>query len=260
MMTVVHKSMVKFNNLDIESAEINNYLKQKLKLRQIYQEILAQKIIAETASAKKISVSDAEIETEANKIRAYLRLEKAADTLAWLKDNLLDPDEWEIGIKNDLLRRKLAQHLFDSQTEAYFAQNRLNYDRFILYQLVVPYEKLAQELFYQIEEEEISFYQASHLYDIDSKRRYVCGYEGEVHRWEYHPDITAVIFKTPVIVGELIGPVKSKQGYHLFKIENYLPAQLTSEVRQEIVNELFEEWLNGELNYLIHNEQVPSSI
>ena len=85
----------------------------------------------------------------------------------------------------------------------------------------------------------------------------MCGYEGEVHRWQYPPQVTAAIFKTPISVGELIGPVKTELGFHLFRIENYLPAQLTPETRQEIIDSLFEEWLNNELNYLLHNEQMP---
>lgn len=250
--------MVKFNNIEIASDEINVYLQQEFKLGQICSEILHQKIISEAASSRNISVSEAEIEAEANKIRSSLRLEKAADTLAWLKDNLLDPEQWEIAINNHLMRQKLAQHLFDSKVEAHFAQNRLDFDRFVLYQLVVPYEKLAQELFYQIEEEEISFYQAAHLYDIDRQRRNVCGFEGEVHRWNYPPDIAAIIFKTPVMIGELIHPIKSNQGYHLFKIEDYLPAQLTPKIRQEIIDRLFGQWLNSELSYLIHNQLAPS--
>ena len=251
--------MVKFNNLNIDNSEINDYLKQKLKLKQTCNEILYQRIIVEAASSRNITVTDKEIEAEANKVRCSLRLEKASDTLAWLSDNFLDPDGWEIAITNLLLSQKLASHLFSAQVEPYFAQNKLDFDRFILYQLVVPYEKLAQELFYQIEEEEISFYQAAHLYDIDRKRRYVCGYEGEVHRWNYHPDITAAIFKTPVVIGELIGPLKSESGYHLFKIEDYMPAQLTTEIKQEIIDELFMGWLNSELNYLVHSEKVPLS-
>jgi parvulin-like peptidyl-prolyl isomerase len=251
--------MVRFNNVEIATAKIDAYLQQEFKLQEICSEILHQKIIAEASSARNISVPEEEIEAEANKIRSTLRLEKASDTLAWLKDNLLDPEQWEISINNRLLRQKLAQNLFDSKIESYFAQNRLDYDRFVLYQLVVPYEKLAQELFYQIEEEEISFYQAAHLYDVDRQRRYVCGYEGEVHRWDYPPDIAAVIFTTPVVVGEIIHPIKSKQGYHLFKIEDYLPAELTPKIRQEIIDKLFEQWLNSELNYLVHNEAMPST-
>ena len=253
------KTMVKLNNLNIDNSEINDYLKQKLKLKGICNEVLYQRIIAEATSSRDITVTDTEIEAEANKTRCSLRLEKASDTLAWLSDNFLNPDGWETAIRNHLLSQKLAEHLFEAEVEPYFAQNKLNFDRFILYQLVVPYEKLAQELFYQVEEEEISFYQAVHLYDIDRQRRYVCGYEGEVHRWNYHPDLTAAIFKSPIIIGELIGPIKSEQGYHLFKIEDYMPAQLTTEIRQEILDELFMRWLNSELNYLVHSEKLPLS-
>jgi len=251
--------MVEFESVEIDAFEIEEHLKQELKLKQICCDILHQKIIAEAASSRDIVVTDEEIEAEANQIRCSLRLEKASDTLAWLKDNLLDSDQWEIAINKHLVAKKLAEHLFYDKVESYFAQNRLKFDRFVLYQLVVPYAKLAQELFYQIEEEEISFYQAAHLYDIDEQRRYVCGYEGKVDRWQYSPEIAAAVFKTPVTIGEIIGPIRSEQGYHLFRIENYLPAQLTAKIRQEILDQIFKEWLHGELNYMIHNDRVPSS-
>ncbi|MEM8719927.1 MAG: peptidylprolyl isomerase [Cyanobacteria bacterium P01_G01_bin.39] len=247
--------MVKIKSVEIETNEIEEYLKQELKLKEICHDILHQKIIAEAASSRNIVATEQEIESEANQVRCSLRLEKAADTLAWLDDNFLDPDTWEVAIRHHILADKLAKALFDDKVEQYFAQNRLNFDQFVLYQLVVPYEKLAQELFYQIEEEEISFYQAAHLYDIDEQRRYVCGYEGKVHRWDYHPDIAAVIFKTPIAIGEVMGPVKSQKGYHLFKIEDYLPAQLTPKIRQEIIDRIFKQWLNSELNYLIHSDR-----
>ena len=244
--------MVNFKSVEIKTAEIEEYLRQEIKLKEICSRILQRKIIAEAAAARDIAIADEEIEAEANKIRCSLHLEKAADTLTWLQDNLLDPDRWEISINQKLLAQKLAKKMFDPKVEAYFAQNRLNYDRFVLYQLVIPYQKLAQELFYQIEEEEISFYQAAHLYDVDEERRYVCGYEGKVHRWNYPPDIAAAIFKTPIAVGEVIGPIKSDLGYHLFKIEDYLPAQLTPQIRQEIIDRMFAQWLNSELNHFIY--------
>ncbi|MEL6439035.1 MAG: peptidylprolyl isomerase [Cyanobacteria bacterium J06621_8] len=259
MNMLIDVPMIKYKNVTIEAAEIEEHLKQQLKLKQICDDILQRRIIAKAAAVRNIMVSEQEIEAEANKIRCSLRLEKAADTLAWLDNHFLDPDSWEVGIKQNLLASKLALALFEPQVEQFFAQNRLNFEQFMVYQLVVPYEKLAQELFYQIEEEEISFYQAVHLYDIDEQRRYVCGYEGKVHRWDYPPDIAAAIFKTPIITGEVMGPIKSPQGYHLFKIEDYSPAQLTPEVRQEIIDKNFAQWLRGELNYLLHSDRRDPS-
>ncbi|WP_036476924.1 peptidylprolyl isomerase [Myxosarcina sp. GI1] len=248
--------MVQFHKIHIEPIAIEQHLKQELKLNQTCCEILQQEIVERVASQENIAVTPEEIQAEANQIRMSKRLEKASDTIAWLQDNLLDPDEWEVSINKRLLAKKVAHHLFDKQAVAYFAQNRLDYDQFNLYQLIVPYEKLAQELFYQIEEEEISFYQAAHLYDIDAKRRQVCGYEGKVHRWNFAPDIAAAIFKTPIPVGEIIGPIQSERGYHLFLIEEYIAAQLTPERRQEIIDELFKQWLNSELDYMLLSEKT----
>lgn len=247
--------VIDFKGIAINTKEIIQFLKQKTRLKEVCQEVVSEKIIQQAAASRNIEVTSEEIQVEAEEIRRAKRLEKASDTIAWLKEEMNTIEEWETAIKQTLLTKKLAHHLFDSKVESYFAQNRLDYDRFILYQLVVPYEKLAQELFYQIEEEEISFYQAAHLYDLDENRRYVCGYEGKVHRWNFAPDIAAAIFKTPIPVNEIIGPLRSDLGYHLFKIEAYIPAELTSEQRQEIIDRQFKQWLDSELNYMIHSKQ-----
>ena len=251
--------MVQFNQIQINPEDIESYLKQEFQLREICEEILHQRIVLEAAASRKLAVSEPEIEAMANEIRCSQHLEKAADTIAWLRENLMDADVWQEAITKHLLADKLAKHLFDHKVESYFAQNRLTYDRFIVYQLIVPYEKLARELFYQIDEEEISFYQAAHLYDIDPQRRYVCGYMGEVHRWDYSPDVAAVLFQTPIELKTVIGPIQTEKGYHLFQIEEYMPAELTAEIREEIIETMFGQWLDSELNYMIHRDSHLAS-
>ena len=246
---------VNFYGITINLDEITAFLKQKMTLREICCQIVYERIVEREATARNIVVTAEEINQEAEEVRRAKRLEKASDTIAWLEDEIATVEEWEEGIRKQLQAKKLARELFASEAEVYFNQNRVRFEKFILYQLVVPYEKLAQELFYQIEEEEISFYEAVHLYDIDSQRRYVCGYEGEVYRQDYPADLAAAIFKMPISVGELTGPIRSPQGYHLFRIENYIPAQLTPELHREIIDRLFQQWLVSEFNYMIHNHQ-----
>jgi parvulin-like peptidyl-prolyl isomerase len=245
--------MVDFHGIPIESEEIIDFLKREMLLKEVCQKIMSEKIIEKAAAERGITVTPEEIQTEADSIRYNNRLEKASDTLAWLVDQMVSADEWERGIATRLLAKKLAEHLFDREVEKYFAQNRLDFDQFILYQIVVPYQQLAQEIFYQIEEEEISFYEAAHLYDIDERRRYVCGYGGKVHRWNFPPDVAAAIFRSPVPVGEILGPLKTEEGYHLFRIEEFIQAELSPLQRQEIIDRLFKEWLESELNYSLHN-------
>ncbi len=122
---------------------------------------------------------------------------------------MISVEEWADGIRDRLLAHHLAEFLFGQDIEKIFAQNKLDFEQVLLYQIVVPYEKLAQELFYEIEEEEISFYEAAHLYDLDERRRHQCGYEGKLYRWALKPEIAAVAFNTAI--GQINNPRRVNQ-------------------------------------------------
>ena len=242
----------------IEADEIVFYLKKNQQLKFVNQKILSQKIIETAAQERGITITAQEIQAEADRIRYEMRLEKASQTLAWLASEMISPEEWEAGMRDRLLAKKLAQTLFGHEVEKTFVQNKLDYEQILLYQIIVPYQKLAQEIFYQIEEEEISFYEAAHLYDIDERRRHLCGYEGKLYRWGLKPDLAAAIFSAQP--GELIGPFTTEQGYHLFMVEQFIPAELTPEISQQIIDKMFNQWLSGELNYLLHNQSDEQTV
>ena len=243
--------MHNLSRLSVQPDEILCFLKQALRFKEIYHEFLHQKIIVQASQEKGLVVTSEEIQAEADRIRHEKRLEKAADTLAWLADEMITSDDWEVGIRDRLLFKKLAESIFGKEVEKFYAQNRFNFDQVLLYQIIVPYERVAQELYYQIEEQEISFYEAAHLYDVDEKRRHQCGYEGKLARQSFKPDIAAVVFNSQP--GAIIGPLQTEQGYHLFMVEEFISAELTPEKYQEILESMFTEWLAGELSYLVHS-------
>lgn len=251
---------INFLGISIEPEEVIEFLKQEMLLKGICQQISYQKIIDRAARERNIEISPEEIQVEADSIRHQKRLENASDTLGWLEEQMLTPTEWETGIKKRLLAQKLAEHLFASEVEAYFAKNCLDFDRFILYQIVVADRQLAQEIFYQIEEEEISFYQAAHLYNIDEKRRHHCGYEGKISRWNLPPRLAEAIGNAQE--GEVIEPIAIEQDrkpeYHLVMVEKFIRAELTPEIHQTIVNRLFKQWLESEFNSLVHNQSTDA--
>lgn len=235
---------------NISPDELVSFLKKNLQYQEARLGVLQQSIVNRAAAARGIEVDPQEIQAEADRQRRERRLERAADTFAWLSDQQITAEEWEAGIRDRLLTQKLMESLFGNEVESYFAQNRLDFDQVLLYQIIVPYEQLANELFYQIEESEISFFEAAHLYDIDPNRRQYCGYEGKLYRWSLRPEIAAVVFAaTP---GQIIHPVQTEQGFHLLRVEEFISANLTPETRQEILQRLFREWLNGELNYWLN--------
>lgn len=244
--------MPELSKVSIDPDEIIGSLKRGIQLKQISQKILCRRIVEQAAAERGITVTPEEIQGEADRMRHEMRLEKASDTLAWLDDQMIAPEDWEAGIRDRLLERKLAECLFAKDVEKFFAHNQLDFEQILLYQIIVPYERLAQELFYQIEEGEISFYEAAHLYDIEEGRRRRCGYEGKLYRRKLKPDLACAVFGAPI--GEMIGPLQTEQGYHLLIVEEFFPAELTPERTQEIRSRLFREWLESELNYLLHNQ------
>jgi hypothetical protein len=46
-------------------------------------------------------------------------LERAADTLAWLADQMISPDDWEAGIRDRLLAQNLAKSLLTKKSKSY---------------------------------------------------------------------------------------------------------------------------------------------
>jgi parvulin-like peptidyl-prolyl isomerase len=174
--------MANLTKARIDSEEILKFLKKQISLKDVNQKILSQKVIQRAAAERNLTVTDEEIQAEADRFRFQNRLEKASDTIAWINNQMISVEDWEQGICDRILAQKLASELFSQQVEKYFAENRLEFDQALLYQILVPHEPVARELFYQIEDEEISFFEAAHLYDINEQRRLNCGYQGWVHR------------------------------------------------------------------------------
>jgi parvulin-like peptidyl-prolyl isomerase len=199
----------------------------------------------QAAEARDISVTGSEIQTDADRFRLTHQLEKASDTLTWLENQLITSQDWETGVRDRILAQKLASTLFIENIEPYFIQHRLDFDQVLLYQIVVPYEQVAQEVFYQIEEKEISFYEAAHLFDIQETRRLQCGFEGRRYRWSLNPEIAVAAFSGAI--AQVMRPIQTSLGYHLLLVEELIYAELTPEIRQQISQRLFTDWLNREL-------------
>ncbi|MCU0566077.1 MAG: peptidylprolyl isomerase [Oculatellaceae cyanobacterium Prado106] len=243
--------MIQYSGISIEATEIVATLKQELRLKEICQAILYRQIIHRYAQEQNLVVSEAEIQQEADRQRYERHLESATATYAWLQEQLITMEEWEAGIRDRLLTQRLAETRFAPEAEQYFAEHRLQFEQVVLYQITVPYQQLSQELFYQIEESEISFYEAAHLYDMSAERRLKCGYEGKIYRRYLNPNLAPLIFAaTP---GAVLGPLESPQGFDLLWVDDFINAEFTPETCQMIIQQLFQEWLDRELTHWIHH-------
>jgi parvulin-like peptidyl-prolyl isomerase len=230
----------------IDWNEVIQHLKGSFQLKELCQGILARQLVAETAESRGVVVTEAEVQAEINRWRHQNKLQKGSDALAWLADQMLTVQDLESAMRDRLLLAKLSQFLFEAEAKRLFMQNKSAFDQVLLYQIAVADHSLAKELFFQIEEQATSFFEAAQIYNLDPARRQNCGYEGLCDRRTLKPHIAAYVFNAPP--DTVLPPVQTRQGYTIFYAKAFTPAQLSPELHQSLINELFQNWLTHELS------------
>ncbi len=230
------------NHVKISSLDIIHKLKLSCQIPEMMEAITSQKIIAETARDLDITVTSEEIQKEGDNLRLTHKLVKAKDTWAWLKKHHLSLDELEELVRNNILSQKLAKHLFSPHVEKFFYERQLDYVAAATYEVVFENRNLALELFYALEEDEITFQEIARQYISEPELRRAGGYQGVRYRKDFRPDIVAPVFAASP--PQLLKPITTPKGVYLIWVEEIIQPQLDEQLREQIIDELFTDWLN----------------
>ncbi len=229
----------------ITDEEILKQVKLLGKMPEIIEGVITRKIITEEGNSAEIKVETEELQQAADQFRLEKNLHSVNETQKWLEKNRLSVDDFEEMLYFSILSSKLASYLFADKIEAYFYQNQLNYAEVVLYEVILDNEDLAMELYYAIDEQEMSFWDVAHQYIQDKELRRKGGYLGAVKRHELKPEISAAVFAaTPP---QLLKPILTNQGVHLIFVEESNKTELDEKIRYQILADLFSEWLNVKL-------------
>jgi len=231
--------------ITITSEDILHQVKLSCKIPSVIEEIVTRKIIASAAAEAGIKVEIEDLQKAADNIRLMGKLKSADDTWAWLQKHGLSLDDFEELIYNNVISGKLAQHLFADKVEPFFVEHQLDYAGVVMYEVVLDDEDLAMELFYGIQEGEMSFYEVAHQYIQDTELRRKGGYQGIVSRKELKPDISPAVFaaKPP----HVLKPIVTSKGVHLIFLEEIIQPELNNKLRYQILSDLFAEWLKKQI-------------
>jgi parvulin-like peptidyl-prolyl isomerase len=231
--------------ITITSEDILHQVKLSCKIPSVIEEIVTRKIIADAAANAGIKVETEELQKAADNIRIMGKLKSADDTWAWLQKHGLSLDDFEELIYNNVISGKLAQHLFANKVEPFFVEHQLDYAGVVMYEVVLDDEDLAIELFYVIQEGEISFPEVAHQYIQDTELRRCGGYRGIVRRREMKPEISAAVFAAAP--PQILKPVVTFKGVHLILVEDIILPQLDDKLRYQILSDLFAGWLKQQI-------------
>ena len=234
--------------LKISHQDIIEHLKISCQIPSLLEAIATQKIITETAEKAKIEIEIAELQQAADNLRLANNLIKAEETWQWLQKHYLSLDNFEEIAHLNILSAKLAHHLFADKVESFFYAHQLDYSGAVIYEVILDDEDLALEIFYALQEGEISFQQIARQYIQNPEIRRAGGYQGMRKRSDFRPEIAAAIFAANP--PQLIKPIITPKGVHIIIVEEIIQPELNEQMRVTILGNLFTNWLKEEVNKL----------
>lgn len=234
--------------LKISHQDIIEHLKISCQIPSLLEAIATQKIITETAEKANIKIEIAELQQAADNLRLANNLIKAEETWQWLQKHYLSLDNFEEIAHLNILSAKLAHHLFVDKVESFFYAHQLDYSGAVIYEVILDDEDLALEIFYALQEGEISFQQIARQYIQNPEIRRAGGYQGVRKRSDFRPEIAAAIFAANP--PQLIKPIITPKGVHIIIVEEIIQPELNEQMRVTILGNLFTNWLKEEVNKL----------
>jgi len=229
------------------------YLQVAGKLQPFILEILRQNILEkEIKTRQELDVGPAVIEQAVIDFRLEQQLTDPQKFQEWLASNGLDYATFHKQVSSSFQLEKLKAHITEPKLQEYFIERKLFLDRVVLSRIVVTEKELAEELKSQVIEGS-RFEQLAQEFSITDDRL-VNGMMGAVSRGQMPDALRALIdLASP---GEVIGPIEIEQWYCLFRVEQFLPASLEGQLKQELQNQIFEQWLGDKMQQLTIKLQV----
>lgn len=213
-------------------------------LHSLVQAAIDHELMQRAATELQIEVSVEALQEKADVFRRVHGLHSAKQTSEWLDNNGLTVDEFQSFLSGTLLKDAIIENVLASQVEPYFAEHRKEYDAADISQVVVENPDVAEELKEQIVQEEATLEEIAAKHSTDSATKEKSGHMGLVSRRLLNAQIETPVFTSKK--GNIEGPIRTDTGYHLLRINAIYPGELNEEVRAEISEKLFEEWIAGQ--------------
>lgn len=233
------------NLFTITQTDIVEQIKLSLFFPLVLREALVRKTIQHTSAEMNITAEPEALQGAADTLRRSIGLLKESDTYSWFQNQQLSVDDFEEMVRIKLLADRLAIHLYADQVESFFEEHQQEYTQAIAYEVLLDDRELAMDLFYALQENEVSFAEVAreHHPDLELKRK--GGYVGKLSRSDRPSELTDAIFAANP--PDFLKPIVTAKGVYLIFVEEIIHPELTDSLRQRILTQLFDNWLNLQL-------------
>ena len=241
----------------VTDSDVATHLRQTRQIASITHQIDQVHLIHQLCQQLNLQVSDDDLQRAGDAFRRDHQLLGVPATLAWLTNQHITAEDWTEGIRQQLLRQQLAEHLFGSMIDGSYMSDRETFRRVALSQIVVRDLATAQQLAQQLQQQPASLSALALEYSQSHPSKDQGGFVGVHYLMDFAPEIVQAITDQPA--GAIVGPVKSQQGHHLFRIDQWFAPSLNEETRQILLTKMLQNWLETTQRSLSEAESDSAS-
>ncbi|MGL4622291.1 MAG: peptidylprolyl isomerase [Chroococcidiopsis sp.] len=131
--------------------------------------------------------------------------------------------------------------------ESHFLTHKSKLDRVIYSLLRTDNAEVASELYFRIKAKEQSFAELAREYSLGPEAQ-TGGLLGPVQLSQPHPVLVKMLISAQP--GQLYSPTRLGEWFVILRLEKFIPAQLDESMRQQLLNSLFEAWIQEQLHQI----------
>lgn len=232
---------LEIGNRTITAEEIIPLLSSYRMLPQLFRESIIDQAIAAVECTPEETTQACQIFYEQN------QLTSEPEQQAWMARHRITPEQLEALALRGLRIEKFKQATWGHKLESYFLKRKGQLDKVLYSTLLTKDSGLAQELYFRIQEGEQTFAEAAQAYSQGPEAQ-TGGINGPVELGSVHPGLARVLSISQP--GQLWPPMQFGKWAVVVRLEKLIPVRLDQPMRQRLLNELFEAWVQDQLSQL----------
>lgn len=240
-------TVLKVGNHTITAEEIMPLLASYHMLPQLLRESIISQAIAP------ITCTPEEVASACQQFYQRCNLNSETEQQAWLTRYGLNQEQLELTATRRLRIEKFKQVTWGNKLESYFLKRKGQLDQAIYSLIRTKDPSMAQELYFRLQEGEQSFAEVVKKYSQGPEAE-TGGVVGPVELGSLLPNLARILRASQP--GQLWQPILLGEWLVIVRLEKLIPAQLNEFMRQRLLRELFEAWLQEQVQQLPESDKL----
>ena len=156
-------------------------------------------------------------------------------------------------LRTDILLSRFVRANYSTKAESRFLERKNELDQVVYSLLRLENRFLARELYLQIEAGESNFADLARRF-AQGPERNTNGIVGPISLAKAHPNLVEKL--RVARVGELLEPFCISNWWLVVRLERFAPSTFTDDLANQMCRELFDSWLDEQINQLLHQLKI----